>query len=232
MPLSSSFMNSKYSFPVDSVLLLGPTGVGKSPLGDHIVRHGLFGRSALHLDFGAELRSIASRADTPSLFSRAELDFITGVFERGLVLENEHFPLAEKILSLHLDRAGYCSDSILVLNGIPRHAGQARGIDRISAIWALVVLDCTANTVYCRLRENVGGDRIGRMDDGEALVEKKLRIYHERTAPLIDHYAKTGRKIYRVNISVTTTVDDAYQKISFLTAGDPPVPFVAEPPKR
>ncbi len=52
-----------YTIPVDSILLLGPTGVGKSPLGDVIAQHGLFGRLCHQFDFGSELRSAVSSMD-------------------------------------------------------------------------------------------------------------------------------------------------------------------------
>jgi len=42
-------MKTTYSFPVDAILLLGPTGSGKSPLGDHIARHGFFQKKLITL---------------------------------------------------------------------------------------------------------------------------------------------------------------------------------------
>ncbi|MHB8845195.1 MAG: nucleoside monophosphate kinase [Nitrospirota bacterium] len=219
-----------YTLPIPAILLLGPTGSGKSPLGDHIARAGIFNRSAVHLDFGAELRSIA--AGSPSAFSTTELEFIGGVLERGLLLEDEHFVLAEKIIRGFLDRTGFDANSILVLNGIPRHAGQARDIDCIASIHAVIALDCCSDDVFCRLRENVGGDRTERIDDHDRLVAEKLRIYRERTEPLIDHYVRAGSTIYRMDISSSTTTDESYRKLLMLAAGDPPVSLITEPPQR
>ena len=110
--------NIFYTFPVDSILLLGPTGVGKSPLGDVIARKGMFGRRCHHLDFGSELRDAVSRVDRSSAYAKKELNFIHGVLELGLLLENKHFPLAEKIISLYLNRVGFSKHDVLVLNGI------------------------------------------------------------------------------------------------------------------
>ncbi|MCX7427258.1 MAG: hypothetical protein NTW96_16720 [Planctomycetia bacterium] len=42
----------------DAMLLLGPTGSGKTPLGDLLERRGLGGRRCVHFDFGAHLRRI------------------------------------------------------------------------------------------------------------------------------------------------------------------------------
>ena len=225
-------MKTSYSFPVDAILLLGPTGSGKSPLGEHIARNGLSGKKAHHLDFGAELRAIIS-GNNPSLpYTSSEISFITGVLNQGLLLENQHFPLARKIVGSFLDRSGHSSDDVLILNGIPRHAGQAKDIASIATVRALVLLNCSVDSVFCRLRDNAGGDRTGRFDDDVALVDKKLRLYKERTAPLIDHYLLLGTAVIPIKISGSTTADDAFRQISMPAPGHPPIPFVAEPPQR
>ena len=225
-------MNTSYKYPVDSILLLGPTGVGKSPLGDTLAKNGLFGRHCHHLDFGSELRLVKSVGTVSAEYSPSELDFIHGVLERGLLLENEHFSLAEKIISLFLGRVRFSQRDVLILNGIPRHIGQALDIASIADIHALIVLDCSAESVFCRIRENVGGDRVERTDDDKELIEKKLSIFRERTAPLINHFEKKGGVVYRLEISGTTTTDQAYRRLLSLAATHPPVPLVAEPPKR
>lgn len=225
-------MHFFYSFPVDSILLLGPTGVGKSPLGDAIADQGLFERKCYHLDFGAELRTAVSGGERSAVYSSTELDFIHSVLERGLLLENEHFPLAEKIISLFLDRVHFSQRNVLVLNGIPRHVGQAQDIATIADIHALIVLDCSAETVFCRIRDNVGGDRIARVDDNKELIEKKLMIFRERTTPLIEYYSRTGSLVYRLGISGITTTDQAYLRLLSLIASHPPITLIAEPPQR
>jgi adenylate kinase len=221
-----------YTPPVDSILLLGPTGVGKSPLGDVIADQGLFNRKCHHLDFGAELRTAVSEGERSAAYSALELDFIRGVLERGLLLENEHFRLADKIISLFLGRVGFSQRNVLVLNGIPRHTGQAQDIATIADIHALIVLDCSAANVFCRIRKNVGGDRITRVDDKKELIQKKLMIFRERTTPLIEHYARKGSFVYRLEISGMTTTSQAYLRLLSLTAAHPPITLVAEPPQR
>ncbi|MGC1455037.1 MAG: nucleoside monophosphate kinase [Nitrospirota bacterium] len=222
---------ASYTFPVNSILLLGPTGVGKSPLGDVIAQKGLFGRRCHHLDFGSELRGAVS-SDRSIAYATEELDFIHGVLKLGLLLENEHFPLAEKIISLYLDRVGFSQSDVLVLNGIPRHRGQARDIATIAEIHAIIVLDCSPNDVVRRIQDNVGGDRTARIDDHKELIEKKLSIFRERTTPLVEHYAQRGCALYRIIVRSDMKPLEAYDAVSLLAAADPPVTLVTEPPQR
>lgn len=225
-------MKTPYTFPVDAILLLGPIGIGKSPLVDNIAQQGLLGKTYHHLDFGSALRGTISDGQRSVAYSTVELDFIHSVLERGLLLENEHFPLAEKIISRYLDRVGFSQHEVLVLNGIPRHAGQAHNIATIAAIHAIVVLDCPADNVAWRIQQSVGGDRTDRVDDNRVLIKKKLSIFQERTAPLINHYTQRGCALYRISVSADMTPSEAYCKLSALTAAYPPVTLVAEPPQR
>jgi adenylate kinase family enzyme len=224
--------NTFFTFPVDAILLLGPTGVGKSPLGDVIAQRGMFGRRCHHLDFGSELRDAVSCVDRSIAYAKEELNFIHGVLELGLLLENKHFTLAEKIISLYLNRVGFSEHDVLVLNGIPRHPGQARDIATIAAIHAVVVLDCSSNDILHRIRGNIGGDRTERIDDNKELIEKKLTIFRERTTPLIEHYTQQGCALYRISVSKDMTPTETYFKVSSLAAAYPPVTLVTEPPQR
>lgn len=221
-----------FSFPVDAILLLGPTGAGKSPLGDMIASRGFLCRKAHHMDFGSELRSIALGNGPSVHYSDSEIDFVHGVLERGLLLENEHFILARKIITLYLVRTGFRAGDVLVLNGLPRHTGQAKDISTLATIHALVVLDCTADSIYHRLSHNIGGDRSERVDDDRDLVAKKLQIFIERTAPLIEYYREICSRIYHIPVTDTSATEDAYSLLSSLSSANPPFSLVAEPPKR
>lgn len=224
-------MTPTFSLPVDALLLLGPTGSGKSPLGDHLAARGFLGKRCHHFDFGSELRIIAEKNFPSSPFTLTEIGFVRDVLEKGLLLENDRFSLARKIFEHALHRYGFRDGDLLVLNGIPRHAGQARDISPLAVVNALVVLDCSADAVFCRLRDNIGGDREGRSDDDRGLVEKKLRTFEERTVPLVQHYQQSGSMIYRITIGDETTTTDAYRQLASLAAAYPPFAFVAEPPQ-
>jgi adenylate kinase len=195
---------------IRAMLLIGPTGVGKTPFGEHIQKRGFDGRRCLHFDFGHQLRMIAEGETPPEGFSLGEHAFINDVLVKGLLLENEHFAMAEKIIDIFLKKSGFTGAEVLVLNGLPRHEDQARDIDRKLNVTSLLVLDCTAEDVFKRIMHNTGGDRAGRSDDGVEMVRKKLDIFHARTAPLVGHYEKAGKDVFRLKVTHSSTVEDLY----------------------
>jgi adenylate kinase len=193
-----------------SILLLGPTGAGKSPLGNQIEKKGINGKRCLHFDFGHELRSISQLNLPPEGFKEKDLSFIRDVLEKGLLLENEHFHIAEKIVRYFIRRNDFREDDILILNGLPRHVDQAHDIAGIVEVRSLVVLECGPEEIYSRIENNTGTDRTGRSDDGIAMIRKKIGIFNGRTAPLIEHYSNMGCDILKVRISAAVIPEDAY----------------------
>ena len=193
-----------------SILLLGPTGAGKSPLGNQIEKKGIRGKRCFHFDFGHELRGVAGLDMPPAGFLEKDLLFIRDVLDKGLLLENEHFHIAEKIIRYFMRRNDFREDDLLILNGLPRHTDQAHDVAEIVEVRSLVVLECGPGEVYSRIQKNTGMDRTGRIDDGIAMIRKKLDIFNARTAPLIEHYSNMGCDILKVRISAALTPEGAY----------------------
>jgi adenylate kinase len=192
---------------IEAVLLLGPTATGKTPLGDLLARRGLWGRRCLHFDFGSNLRDAAAGRKHNSL-PKKDIDVITWSLETGALLEDEHFPIAGRILSSFLADCGAGGDDLIVLNGLPRHVGQAECVEDVLHVAAVVCLQCTADVVRERIRTNAGGDRTERVDDDAAAVTRKLDIFAQRTAPLLDHYRTRGADVICIDIQTDTTPED------------------------
>ena len=197
-----------------AVLLLGPTSSGKTPLGDLIAERGLWGARCVHFDFGANLRRLVERDVPDELVSRADLDFLRDVLQSGALLEDEHFPLAERILRSFLRQSGADAHTLVVLNGLPRHVGQAEAAGAIVGVVAVIHLRCSTEVILERIRSNVGGDRTRRVDDDEPSVRRKLALFRERTAPLVDHYRASGARIETVDVTATTTPSDAWHVLN------------------
>lgn len=186
-----------------AILLLAPTGAGKSPLGDWLERCPLWGRRCHHFDFGATLRAVVA-GHGAGVFTLNEVRFLRRVLEEGALLEGEHFPLAARILDAFVASKNVLPSDLIVLNGLPRHLQQARALDGKLTVIGVVQLDCDVRTVAERLQRNSGGDRAHRKDDSKALVSRKLAIYEERTRPLLDHYRERGTEILNVRIGLET----------------------------
>lgn len=213
------------SFPYPALLLIGPTGSGKTPLGDALAERGVGGRRCLHFDFGAELRR-AAESDRSDV-SGADRAFIRRVLEEGALLEPEDFPVAERLLRAFLaadvtgagpgrewnDPAGKPVPPLLILNGLPRHIDQAKAIRGIVDVRLVLELSCTPGSVLERIRVNAGGDRAGRKDDHEAMVRKKLEIYARRTEPLLEFYREGGVSIMSVPVDATTTPETLRDRV-------------------
>jgi adenylate kinase family enzyme len=197
-----------------AVLLVGPTGSGKTPLGHEIERRGLWERTCHHFDFGAALRRFVACPEAAPCLGADDIAFLRSVLEDGALLEDEHFHIAEKILRAFVAERVAGPDDLLVLNGLPRHVGQAEDVDRLVDVEVVVDLSCLAEVVLERIRTNVGGDRAGRVDDSMDAVRRKLAIYTGRTAPLVEHYRARGARIESIAIAADTTAEAMWQALA------------------
>jgi len=212
-------MMKDHSETFDAILLLGPTGSGKTPLGCALQDRGLWGRPCVHFDFGTCLREIVARDRPDDVAGRAEIEFLRNVLECGVLLEDEHFPLARRILVDFLKRRNVAPRTWVVMNGLPRHVGQARGLEGTLNVGALIVLECTPEVVRARIAGNTGGDRAERTDDDPDSVRRKLDLFRQRTEPLCAHYAARGAKILHVEVLVDTTPDRILAQIEDAAQG-------------
>jgi adenylate kinase len=187
----------------DSLLLLGPTGTGKTPLGEYLERTSLWNRRCRHFDFGANLRSIVEGIGAEA-FSIDEIQYLRKVLKEGALLEKETFHLALRILDEFIAAKGIQTEDLIILNGLPRHIQQAQSLEEKLKVIGVVLLEADAATVLERLRQNTGGDRLYRVDDQEALVVRKLEIYAERTRPLVEFYQARDVPVYRITVNAST----------------------------
>jgi adenylate kinase family enzyme len=196
---------------LDAILLLGPTGSGKTPLGDFIAGQGFAGRRCAHFDFGARLRHAAEHGEaglTPD-----DLAFIRRVLRGGALLENDTFYIAHTLLENFITRHALSGRHLVILNGLPRHAGQADAVGKTLSIILVIALECTAETTLERIAANSGGDRAGRTDDSVAEVIRKLETYAARTRPLLEYYSAAGTPCRTVQVGLNTVPEDILQAV-------------------
>ncbi|MFN3568536.1 MAG: adenylate kinase family protein [Caldimicrobium sp.] len=195
---------------IKALLLLGPTGAGKTPLGEELEKRSFLNRKAHHFDFGALLRKIAS-GEIP--FLTEEKFLIQTILKEGRLLKEEEFYLAEKILLYYLAYKKYQPEDWLVLNGLPRNLYQAKQLERLANIRYVVHLNIDFSTLKLRLRFDPAGDRKEREDDIEELVEYKLTWFKKETFPLLDYYQQRAR-IINLPVKERDSGEDLFIKLS------------------
>jgi len=198
----------------EAILLLGPTGSGKTPLGEALEKQGLSGRRCVHFDFGANLREVGGLKRRPPGFTVKDRTVIRDSLRTGALLENENFPIAEKIMRRFSRGHRMKKGDILVLNGLPRHEGQAADLGRTLAVTSVIYLKASINTVRERIRLNADGDRTARTDDSLAEIKKKYAIFQKRTKTLLDYYARRGAKVLVVPLNARSTTNDILRRLA------------------
>lgn len=189
---------------IRAVLLMGPTGSGKTPQGMLLERAGGF----RHFDFGAELRAAA---DDERALADDDVAFVRHMLDTHALLPDKRFDLAAGLLHGFLERTGF--DPVrerLVLNGLPRHAGQAGAVAEMGVrVERVVVFECDAEGVRARVarrRRGEGLDPPGRADDSDEAIGRKLAIFAQQTAPLIAHYeADPAARVTHLHVTADTS---------------------------
>ncbi len=190
----------------DAVLLVGPTGAGKTPLGDALAAGGLWGRPCAHFDFGRTLRACV-RGEGGADVSDEDRALVRRMIETDALLADEHFPLAERLFRGFVAARLRKGRTLVVLNGLPRHVGQAERMGRLAAMRAVVHLTCSEETVLARVRRDTGGDRGGRDDDAPDRLRRKLAVFREQTAPLLAYYRERGVDVIPLDVTADTTAE-------------------------
>lgn len=196
-----------------ALLLLGPTGSGKTPLGETLEARELAGHRCVHFDFGENLRQVAAQHEPDEIVSHEDIEFVRYVLRTGALLEDEQFPLAARILRRFLTCRRVDETTWVLLNGLPRHAGQAAAICGILDVRIVVCLRCPPETVLARIQADTGGDRSGRTDDDLAAIRRKLAIFAERTQPLLDFYRRRNATVLLIDVTNTMTAGEMCDRL-------------------
>ncbi len=131
----------------------------------------------------------------------------------GALLEDENFPIAEKIMERFRRKRRMGNNDILVLNGLPRHEGQAADLERTVRVTTVVYLDSSLDVIQERIRRDTGGDRLGRRDDSPEEIKKKYAIFRDRTRPLLAYYWSRGAKVQKIPLGPNSTAEDMLRSL-------------------
>jgi adenylate kinase family enzyme len=199
--------------PRPSLLLIGPTGSGKTPLGDELERRGFLGRRCVHFDFGANLRAIAAAPEKADVLTATECESVRTSLATGALFEDKDMPMIVKIVKRFVEARDLTPEFLLVLNGLPRHRRQAEGLAGVVAVERVVYLEAGAEVIRERMRLDPGGDRSERIDDTLEAVERRLAAFRKRTVPLVSYYRERGALVAEIPVTASMTAARAYQAL-------------------
>ena len=200
--------------PWPSILLVGPTGSGKSPLGDEMERRGFRDRPCLHFDFGANLRAASGGRSGEYGLAAPELAAVRASLATGALFEDRDIPMMVRILTRFAEIRGLARDTRIVLNGLPRHRSQAEALTGFVAVEWVVSFEAEAAVISERIRLDPGRDRSGRTDDDPGAVARRLATFRDRTAPLLDLYRERGVPVRSIAVTAAMSSADMYDELA------------------
>ncbi|WP_126244742.1 adenylate kinase [Chitinophaga rhizosphaerae] len=182
-----------------NLILFGPPGSGKGTQSANIIeKYGL-----IHLSTGDLLRSEIA-AKTPLGLEAQK------VMDQGLLVPDEVvIGMISSKLDANPEARGF------IFDGFPRTTAQAEALDKLltlkkTAISAVLSLEVPEDELVRRLLER--GHTSGRSDDAsEEVVKKRIVEYHNKTAPVADHYAKFGKL---KKIKGEGTIENIFESLS------------------
>ena len=182
------------------LVIMGPPGAGKGTQAKKIAE--LYGIP--HISTGAVLRSEIEK-DTE--LGRQ----VKTVIERGDLVADE---IVLKLVETRLGEPD-CGKGF-ILDGFPRTLAQSEGLD------AILSKRGTPGLIAINLSvpEEVLLDRLhsrGRADDTRETIQNRIRVYNEKTTPLIEYYAGKG---VLMEINGDQTIDAVFADIKGVLGSD------------
>ena len=164
------------------LILLGAPGAGKGTQSERLVAE----RGLTQLSTGDMLRDALARGTELGKQAKAIMD------DGKLVADDIILAMIRERLTASTGGNG------VILDGFPRTIAQAEGLDKMLEEMGLHI----DHVIEISVDENVLADRImtrakesdeTRDDDSVEVLQKRLKVYHESTAPIIPYYQNRGK---------------------------------------
>ena len=163
-----------------NIVIFGAPGAGKGTQSDKMIeKYGLG-----HISTGDVLRNEIKNGTELGKTAK-------GYIDNGQLIPDD---LMVSILADVYDSFGKDHKGV-IFDGFPRTIPQAEALKEMLAkrghkVAAMIELDVPEDELMKRLI--LRGKESGRSDDNEETIKKRLTVYHNQTAPLIDWYEKEG----------------------------------------
>jgi adenylate kinase len=165
-----------------NIILFGAPGAGKGTQAQHIVdRHGV-----VQLSTGDMLRAAIAAGSELGLQAKSLMD------EGKLVPD-------DVIIGMIADRMNDedCKNGV-ILDGFPRTIAQAKALDAMFAaghiqLDQVIEIQVDEAALFARIENRAAEPGDARSDDTAEVLEQRLKVYHENTAPVLPYYRDKGQ---------------------------------------
>ena len=187
------------SHSMQNIVLFGPPGAGKGTQSALLVDHFGF----VHLSTGDIFRSNIKGGTELGQMAKTYLD------NGKLVPDDVTIRMLEDSANAHQDAKGF------IFDGFPRTTAQAEALDRFlkakgQAISGMLALEVPEEELRTRLLKRA--ETSGRADDADPkVIQKRIDVYHEETAPVAEHYQAQGK--YK-GVQGVGSLEDIFERLS------------------
>lgn len=181
-----------------NIVLFGPPGAGKGTQSERLIEK----YNLVHLSTGDIFRA--------NIKGETEL----GKLAKSFMDQGKLVPDSVTIDLLRSEVLKQSAPNGFIFDGFPRTNAQAAALDEFlltidSSILLMLALEVEENELKTRLLKR--GGLSGRADDADPLIiENRIRVYNNETAPVKDFYKQQGKF---VSIDGIGTIDDITQRL-------------------
>ena len=188
-----------------NIILFGPPGAGKGTQAEKLVQE----RGMVQLSTGDMLR--AAIAAGTELGMRAK-----EIIDRGdLVSDDIMVGMINDRMSQDDCQAG------VILDGFPRTVAQAEALDAMFAekeinLAHVIEIKVDEDALFARIEKRASETGGERSDDNAEVLAKRLKVYHDNTAPVLPYYE--GKGLLQTVDGMNSIEDVAHEIANILTS--------------
>jgi len=188
-----------------NIILFGPPGAGKGTQAEKLVQE----RGMVQLSTGDMLR--AAIAAGTELGMRAK-----EIIDRGDLVSDDI------MVGMINDRMSQddCKSGV-ILDGFPRTVAQAEALDAMFAekeinLAHVIEIKVDEDALFARIEKRASETGGERSDDNAEVLAKRLKVYHDNTAPVLPYYA--GKGLLQTVDGMNSIEDVAHEIANILTS--------------